>query len=289
MNRRVILAMLAALVGSGAVSAAETPQRIMSISLCADQLLLQLVPRERITSVTYLSRQSNESYLTAEAFGVPINYGTPEEVAREHPDLVLTGTYSTPAARMLLKRIGANLVEVPPAEDFAQIRAVTRQVARAVGATEKGEALIAEMDAALADLAQTKPARRIVVAGWTTSGTVPAKGTLFDSILTAAGGENVANLVGVEPLYGSFTAFDLEQVVALRPDILAYGNSRVGRLDLSGEQLNHPVVRRLFAGRQIAYPETLYSCGLPQSATIAARDFRRAMLDIVATKGERIE
>ena len=171
---------------------------------------------------------------------MPINYGTPEEVAREHPDLVLTGTFSTPAVRMLLRRIGANLVEVPPAEDFDQIRAVTRQVASAVGAAEKGEALIAEMDAVLADLARTKPARRIVVAGWTTSGIVPAKGTLFDSIVTAAGGENVANLIGSKPLYGQYTAFDLEQVVTLRPDILAYGDSRVGRSDLSGEQLRHP-------------------------------------------------
>ena len=289
MRRLFALAGAAALAVPGAAGAAEVPQRIMSLSLCTDQLLLQLAPRERITSVTYLSRQANESYLTAEAFDVPINYGTPEEVARENPDLVLTGTFSTPAARMLLRRIGANLVEVPPAEDFDQIRAVTRQVAVAVGAAEKGEALIAEMDAALADLARTKPARRIVVAGWTTSGTVPTKGTLFDSILTAAGGENVANLIGVEPLYGQFTTFDLEQVVTLRPDILAYGNSRVGRFDLSGEQLKHPVVRRLFAGRQIAYPETLYSCGLPQSATIAARDFRRAMLDVIARTEHRIE
>lgn len=282
MKHLLVLAAAGALAVSGVAGAAEAPQRIMSLGLCTDQLLLQLVPRERIVSVTYLSRQSNESYLTAEAFRVPINYGTPEEVARAHPDLVLTGTFSTPAARMLLRRIGANLVEVPPAEDFDQIRAVTRQVARAVGAVEKGEALIAEMDAALAELARTKPTQRIVVAGWTTSGTVPAKGTLFDAILTAAGGENVANIIGVQPLYGQFTAFDLEQVVALRPDILAYGNSRVGRSDLSGEQLSHPVVRKLFAGRQIAYPETLYSCGLPQSATIAARDFRRAMLEVMA-------
>ena len=284
--RVLLLTAAAALAISGAAGAAETPQRIMSLSLCTDQLLLQLVPPDRITSVTYLSRMAASSYLTAEAFGVSINYGTPEEVAREHPDLVLTGTFSTPAARMLLRRIGANLVEVPPAEDFEQIRAVTRQVAQAVGATQKGEALIAEMDATLADLARTKPTRRIVVAGWTTSGTVPAKGTLFDSILTAAGGENVANIIGEKPLYGQHTAFDLEQVVALRPDILAYGNSRVGRADLSGEQLKHPVVRRLFADRQIAYPETLYSCGLPQSATIAARQFRQAMLDAIA-KAER--
>lgn len=289
MRRWLILTATAALAISSAARAAEGPQRVMSLGLCTDQLLLQLIPPERITSVTYLSRLEASSYLSAEAFGVSINYGTPEEVAREHPDLVLTGTFSTPAVRMLLRRLGVSLVEVPPAEDFDQIRAVTRQVASAVGAVEKGEALIAEMDAVLADLARTKPSRQIVVAGWTTSGIVPAKGTLFNSIVTAAGGENVANLIGSKPLYGQYTAFDLEQVVTLRPDILAYGNSRVGRADLSGEQLRHPIVRRLFAGRQIAYPETLYSCGLPQSATIAAPQFRRAMLDIMAKTGQRVD
>src|SRR4029450_195650 len=112
-------------------------------------------------------------------------------------------------------------------------------------------------------------------------GNVPAKGTLFDAILTAAGGENVVDRLGSNAFNG-YTAVDLEQLVAVHPDILAFGNARVGRLDLSAERLKHRVVRKLFADRQITYPETLYSCGLPQSATVAARDLRRAMLDIVA-------
>jgi iron complex transport system substrate-binding protein len=253
----------------------------MSLNLCTDQLLLQLLPPERITSVTYLSRSPEYSFLNGEAFGVPINYGTAEEVLLEHPDLVIAGTTSALAVRTFLTRIGIPLVEVPPAENFDEIRAVTHTVARAVGAEEKAEALIAEMDATLADLARTAPNRRIVVAGWNGVGNVAAKGTLFDAILTAAGGENVANRISVRAFNG-YTALDLELLMAIHPDVLAYGNSRVGRLDLSGEQLRHPVVRRFFAGRQITYPETLYSCGLPQSATVAARDLRRAMLDIIA-------
>jgi iron complex transport system substrate-binding protein len=277
----MILAAAAALALSGAVRAAEAPQRIMSLSLCTDQLLLQLVPPERIASVTYLSRSSEYAFLSREAAAVPVNYGNSEEILRERPDLVLAGTFSATPARMLLKRIGASLVEIPPADSFDEIRAVTRLVARAVGAQEEGEALIAEMDATLAELARTAPARRIVVAGWDGVGNVPAKGTLFDAILTAAGGENVADRLSSSAFNG-YTAVDLEQLVAVRPDILAFGNARVGRLDLSGERLRHRVVRRLFAGRQITYPETLYSCGLPQSATVAARDLRRAMLDIMA-------
>ena len=279
-------AAVAALALASAAGAAETPQRIMSLSLCTDQLLLQLVPKERITSVTYLSRSSEYAFLSKEANSVPINYGNAEEILSEHPDLVLAGTFSATPARTLLKRIGTALVEVPPAESFEQIRANTRLVAHAVGAEEKGEALIAEMDATLAELARTAPTRRIAVAGWDGVGNVPAKDTLFDAILTAAGGENVAERLSASAFNG-YTTVDLEQLVAVHPDILAFGNARVGRLDLSGEQLKHRVVRKLFAGRQITYPETLYSCGLPQSATVAARDLRRAMLDIVAREQRR--
>ena len=284
MKRLVILASIAALVISGAAHAAELPQRIMSLSLCTDQLLLQLVPKERITSVTYLSRSSEYSYLSAEAEAVPINYGNSEEVLSERPDLVLAGTFAAAATRMLLKRVGISLVEVPPAESFDQIRANTRLVAHVVGAEEKGEALIAEMDATLAELVRTAPARRIVVAGWDGVGNVPAKGTLFDAILKAAGGENVADRLSS---FNGYTAVDLEQLAAVQPDILAFGNARVGRLDLSNERLKHRVVRKLFEGHQITYPETLYSCGLPQSITVAARDLRRAMLEITAREPER--
>ncbi len=285
MKHVVILASVAALAVLGAARAAEPPQRIMSLSLCTDQLLLQLVPKDRITSVTYLSRSSEYSYLSTEAEAIPVNYGNSEEVLRERPDLVLAGTFAAAPTRMLLKRIGITLVEVPAAESFDHIRINTRLVARVVGAEEKGEALIADMDATLAELARSAPARRIVVAGWDGVGNVPAKGTLFDAILTAAGGENAVERLGSNAFNG-YTAIDLEQLAAVQPDILAFGNARVGRLDLSGERLKHRVVRKLFEGRQITYPETLYSCGLPQSVTVAARDLRRAMLDITAREAQ---
>ena len=263
--------------GGAAAEPVSKPQHVMSLNLCTDQLVLQLLPSERIRSVSYLSRSSEHSYLTAEAFHVPINYGTAEEVLRENPDLVLAGTASTPVVRALLKKVGVPLIEVPSAENFDEIRKVTRMVAHAVGEDAIGESLIAHMDATLAELAATAPKRRIVVAGWDGAGNVPAQGTLFDSILTAAGAVNLAADIRTNLVFGRYTAFDLEQLVAMRPDILAYGNSRTDSPDLAGEQLRHRLVRKLYAGRVVTYPETLYGCGLPQSAD-AARDLRRALL-----------
>jgi iron complex transport system substrate-binding protein len=284
MNAKCAVAVFIActLASSAWAQPAPKPRHVMSLNMCTDQLVLQLLPRERIASVSYLSSASQHATLTAEAFGVPVNYGTSEEVLKENPDLVIAGTTSTAAVRALLKKVGVPLLEVPPAENFGDIRNVVRMVAHALGEDDTGESLIAHMDATLAQLAATAPKKRIVVAGWDGAGNIPAKGTLFDAILTAAGGTNVAADIGTNMVYGRYTAFDIEQLVAMRPDLLAFGRWRVGQLDLASEQLQHPLVRRLYAGREIVYPETLYGCGLPQSAD-AARDLRQAMLAAMAS------
>lgn len=282
MNKVFVLA--AALLAWTGAHAAETPpkpQRVMSLNVCTDQLVLQLLPKERISSIYYLSRTSGYTYLTAQALAVPVSYGTPEEVLRDNPDLVIAGSLSTPAVRALLKRVNVPLVEVPAANSFVEIRAVTRMVAHAVGEDDAGEALVARMDATLAELAASTPERRIVVAAWDGAGNVPAKGTLFDEILTVAGGINVVAGIETNIVYGRYNAFDLEQLVAKAPDVIAYGASRLGKPTLASQQLQHPVVRKLYAGRAITYPETLYNCGLPQSAD-AARDLRAAMLKAVS-------
>src|SRR5262245_17013577 len=182
--KRVLIGMaMAALVAASAAAATSPPpQRVMSLNLCTDQLLLQLLPRERIVSVSFLSSSAENAYLTAERFGVPVNYGTSEEVLRYHPDLVVAGTTTTAPVRALMTRLRLPLLEVPPAEDFEQIRTVTRTIAHAIGEDEKAESLLREMDATLAELAATAPKERIVVAGWDGGGNVPLKGTLFDAI-----------------------------------------------------------------------------------------------------------
>jgi iron complex transport system substrate-binding protein len=238
----------------------------MSLSMCTDDLLLELLPPERIASVTYYSRDRGNSYQWPQAAKVRVNWGTVEEVLAEKPDLVLAGTYTTPAARALLKRLGWPLLEVPPATDFDQIRAVTRQVAQAVKEDAAGEALIAKMDSTLQELAVSRPRQTIRVAAWGEGGSIPGKGTLFDAILSAAGGVNIAaTLEG-----GAYTSFDMEQLIAARPDVLAYSSDLSDTPGRNTEVAQHPLIRKLYSGRTITYPGALYSCGVVESADAAA-------------------
>jgi iron complex transport system substrate-binding protein len=271
--------LVGATIGIGlSLSAAATtqgPQHVMSLSMCTDALLLELLPLNRIASVTYYSREPSNSFQWPQAAKVPINYGNAEEVFAQKPDLVLAGTYTTPAARMVLKKVGIPLLEVPPANNFEEIRVTTRDVAHALGQDEVGEQLIAKMDATLRELDATKPRRSIRVAGWNGGGAVPGRGTLFDAILTAAGGMNIAASEGEND--GSF---DLEQLLQARPDVLAFGSDTSSTPSLHTDQALHPLILKLYAGRRISYPSVLYSCGLVESAD-AAVALRASLLNVV--------
>ena len=261
------LVLCVALAGGAAVRAVASdpgPRRVMSLSMCTDDLLLELLPPERIASVTYYARDPGISYEWPQAANVRINWGTVEEVFAAKPDLVLAGSYTTPAARALLKKMHYPLLEVPPAENFDEVRAVTRQVAHALGRDAAGAALIAKMDATLQSLAASRPRQVIRVAAWGEGGSIPGKGTMFDTILTAAGGVNIA-----ASLDGGYRSFDIEQLIAARPDILAYAGNVGDTPGHNTDVAQHPLLRKLYATRRVTYPSALYNCGVVESADAA--------------------
>ena len=104
----------------GQAAAAPPAQRIMSLKLCTDELLMDLVPPGRIASISYLSREKAALKLWPEAAAIPVNHNSIEEVLKVHPDLILTDAYQSPAMRALLAKSGAKIVEVPDAENFAR-------------------------------------------------------------------------------------------------------------------------------------------------------------------------
>jgi iron complex transport system substrate-binding protein len=270
----------ACLVLTGQAAAASPPQRIMSLparaarimslKVCTDELLLDLVQPSRIASVTFLSREKAGLKYWPQAANIPINHGSAEEILSTHPDLILTDPFMAPSLRPLLAKTGAKIIEVPPAENFEKIRAVTRMVAKAVGEEARGEALIAQMDSDLRVLAAHRPRKMLSVAGWGTGGYVPGTGGLFDAMLTMAGARNVER--------GAFGYYDVEGLIAANPDVLVYGDTYNGTTSLRADQDLHPALLKRYAGRRITYA-ALYGCGVPQSAAIA-RQLQDALLKV---------
>jgi iron complex transport system substrate-binding protein len=274
MMRRLGAALLLLLM-TGQGMAAPAPHRIMSLKICTDELLMDLAPPSRIASVTFLSREKAALKLWPKAVHIRVNHNSPEEVMATRPDLVLTDSFTSPQMRTLLARSGARVVEVPPAENFAQIRSVTRLVGEAVGEAAKAEALVAGMDQSLRDLAANKPARVIRVMGWGGGGFVPGRSTLFNAVLKAAGGVDIAAQDGY---------YDVEGLIAAKPDVLAYGDDYIDTPSLRMDQNAHPLLLKLYGNRRIVYPAAYLNCGVPESA-MAAASLRRQLLTAMARPG----
>ena len=265
---------LAAIVGAGGLgarAAERPPQRIMSLNVCTDLILLQLAPRDRIASVTFLAPEGAKALFPGLADGIALNHGSAEDIVRARPDLILDSALGSPLTPAMARRVGARVVAVKNADSFDDIRQILRQVGAAVGEPARAEALIGRMDATLADLAAHPPARRLRVVAWSGGSAVPGKGSLTDAIITAAGAVNIAARPGVAE-----SSFGVEELLVARPDALLFGGASLGQPSLLTDEGQHRVVRRLYAGRRIAYNDVAHTCGLPQSAD-AARDLRRAL------------
>lgn len=237
----------------------------MSLNVCTDLLLLQLVPRERIASISFVGHEAAPAALGRAAVrGVASNRGQAEDVVRDRPDLILAGALSTPVAKRLARRTGVRVVEVAPAGSFAQIRSALRQIGDAVGEPARAEALIAGMDRRLAEVRARRPVRPLRVVAWSGGGSVPGRATLTDAIIRAAGAVNIAAAPGANP-----ASFGVEELLLADPDALLHGQGVWDAPSLQGQEGRHRAVRGRFAGRRVAYNEAAHTCGLPQSADSA--------------------
>lgn len=232
--------------------------------MCTDMLLLELVPASRIASVTFLAHGAVAITHPGVDRGVAVNHGAAEDIVAERPDLIFASEISTPIAKRLALRVGAPLIEVKAVNSFADIRAVTRQMAAAVGEAVRGEAMIADMDGKLAWLAAHPPARRYTVAAWS-GGSVPGRRTLANEIIEDAGAVNIAS----KSNGADYNTFGIEELLKADPDILIYGDDATTSPALHRLSLENPAVRARWAGRTVTYPEALFSCGVPQSADAA--------------------
>ncbi len=255
--------------------AAAAPLRVSSLNLCADELVLRLLPPEQVASITFLGADPRLSTVAGRAAGVAINHGRAEEILRDRPDLVVTGRYTTRITSAFLKRLGFPVAEVGAPADMDAVRAEIRDLAAALGVPDRGEALVAETDAALAAVPPAPVAgRRPKAIVLNPNGATVGRGSLVDAMMTRAGLDNLAADMGLE----SYGRLPLETVLLAGADILVLDAERDGPPALATELLKHPALRALGDRVTIvSVPGRLWTCGGPQLADAvtllaAARD-----------------
>lgn len=244
--------------------AAARPHRIVSINLCADALVLRLADRADVQSVTWLARNPEHSVVAAEAAGVRGNQGLAEEIIALDPDLVLAGAFTTRSTVALLKRLGFPLLELGAPETIDGIRAQIREVAAALGQEARGEAMIAAMDAKLADVPAGGPSPLAVVLR--PDGFTAGRGSLIDEILTRAGARNLAAEQGLE----NYGQIPLETVALADTRLLILNRDPEAGPSLGDATLQHPILGQLPGLRQVSVPSRLWTCAGPEVADAVA-------------------
>ncbi len=114
-----ILGSVALLVWATLAHAA--PQKIVSLNLCTDQLLMLLADPKQIASLSKIVDDPNVSFLAEKSAEFKKNRGDAEEIFMNSPDLVVAGVYTEKATVQILQSLGVRVEIFPIEQNFDDI------------------------------------------------------------------------------------------------------------------------------------------------------------------------
>ncbi len=268
--------------GQTSAPSGSLPQRVVSLNVCTDQLLMLLVDPERIASVTYLSRDPRTvpSELLEIAQGVPVNHGLAEEVIAAQPDLVVGWSFSFRPTTQLLETLGYQVEIFDGATSLEGIRSNVRRMGALVGESERADLLIAEMDGRLEALSHDRPTARLrpVFADIGVNNWMPGGGSLASELAAAGGVRTLGETLG---FVGS-RQLPLETLVSTKPQVVAVSGLWSDPPSIATLALRHPAMSEFLDGKTIVeLPESVMGCGTPLSIQVAEvlAEARRGMAD----------
>lgn len=232
---------------AAASAAGAAPQRVASLNLCTDEILLLLAGPGQIASVTHLSQKPEESRLWRVARRYRRNDGSLLSVVPMKPDLVLTMGGGARDRGMIAKVLGLRMLDLRYPQRLADVQASIAAVAQALGRPSAGAALNRRIDA----LRRSAPRQRWDTL-WLGGGgrTVPAKGLAAEWM----------GLAGMRqrPIAGDRVS--LEQLLVRPPQLLLRSDYRQGQYSSEQRWLSHPLARQVRAGRTIATDGRAWTC-----------------------------
>lgn len=259
-----------------ATPALAAPQRIVSINACADQLLLALADPAQIAALSIYATDPAYSYLADQAKAFPHDAGPAETVIQRDPDLVLAGRFTKRETRSMLKRLGFKVVELDTVKSIDDSITQIRDISALLGHPERGDALIARIEAARIKAAAADPGgQEPTVAVYQRRGYVTGQNTLTGELLRLAGFADMGGRLAGKT--GGFVP--LERIVTEKPDLLVVADPHVVAADQGSALLAHPALRELYPpDHRIALPGRLTICAgpsLPEAIDTLAQERAR--------------
>ena len=246
--------MTLAVVGSTATAGAA---RIASLNLCTDSMVLELLPKSQIATVTRLAADPSSSALSMRTAALYLNHGLAEEIVTLAPTMVVS-TDAAAGANALLSRLGFRVEIFPSPATLARFRENFVRMGEITATRDRARALLDTMEARL--VTNTRPVKGarnalLIEAG----GYVPGPGVLADDLIAAAGLRNAA--ADYQLQQGGFLT--VEQLVNHPPAWLLIGEHDPKHPALASDFLSHPAIHRALRDktRTVMVPAALWTCG----------------------------
>lgn len=221
----ISLGLLAAIVycpssRQGPIAApSSSPQRVVSLVLSADEILLALIPPARISALSSLAEDTRYSNIALEARKVPEkrHFNAAEQVLSTQPDLVILDLHTSATAKDLLKKAGASLLEFPPSISLSSIQDNILALGRTIGESESAHALVAAMEEQLRSITkQVADAPRPKVLYYMGGGLTAGGRTTIDDVILHAAGRNAAAESGIQ----GYKQLSHESLVTINPEVI---------------------------------------------------------------------
>lgn len=243
-------------------------ERIASLNLCLDQVLLNWVPPQKITSVTWLS--ANDHYRSAPLpEGVYLNRAQAEELLPLEPDLILVGQFGAQRAARRLRELGLNVVSIPDAYNLQQLLEQLAALEKTLGKLQPLERQRRRLQKLLA---VPEPAGGPTALILSANNITYGSGMLEHQLLVRAG---FVNLAAEEHEVEQLGRVSLEEVIALQPDLLIfYGGEKDFAIAHLAER--HPVLKNYIeSGRTYTLPAELGFCPALVAADVLGQLVRK--------------
>lgn len=233
-----------------AAPAAAAPQRVVSLNLCTDELVLLLAAPGQIASVTHLAQDPAETPLWREGRRHRRNDGSLLAAAALRPDLIVTMGGGARDRLRIAERLGIATLDVPFAMTLDDVAANIRLVAHALGRVAAGEALVGR----LARLRASAPSPGI------------------DAIWLGGGGRTVAPdsldgqwlaLAGLRQRALRGDRVSLETLIARPPSVLVRSDYRSGQYSGQQRWLSHSAAARVRHARSLPTDGRRWTCSGP--------------------------
>ena len=242
-------------------SMAAAPQRIVSLGLCTDQLLLQLAEREQIASLSSWAKDENMSYMIDSVGDIPLNSASIEEILEFEPDLVVASDFVAWNTVLFLRQLGVSVKQVPVATSVEQIYALVEDFGVWTGNSERALALVTEMRERLDEIEKRyadRPEKSVII--YAPNGITVGADTLENDLFEHAGYRNLAVEMGIS----GFQSISLESLVAADPDVLQIDRGLSRQDSLATATLAHPALEKLLQKREfLDIPVNLTICAGP--------------------------